>query len=297
MTQHTKLAARNLLLEATPPPLGTRSYGLPWIEDPTDVAPADARELTKLFLVRLRSVEEGTREYQYVRNTLIEINLSLVHHAAGKYRNRGNGELEELVQVGTVGLIKAIDGFDLSRGVPFSAFALPHISGQIMRFFRDSTWAVHVPRRLQEVRVDLLKAREELTSQLAREPTRAELAARLDMDEAAVREGLVAANAYIAGPLGAPADGQRKPEDGGGRTYAESVGRRDPELDLVEDLNSLAPLLKRLDSRARLILEMRFGRDMTQVQIAGELGLSQMHISRLLTRTLATLRAGLLKDR
>lgn len=302
MPRNTPRADSDAVLDPTPARAGTPSPaatgpgGLPRIEDASSVAPADARELSKLFFTRLRSVEEGTREYQYVRNTLIEMNLTLVRHVAARYRNRGNGELEELIQVGTIGLIKAIDAFDLSRETPFSAFAIPHISGQIMRFFRDSTWAVHVPRRLQELRVDLINARNNLTARLGREPTPAQLAEELDMGEGEVREGLIAANAYIAGPLDAPPGGGQDGQEQQGLTYADVIGRRDLALDLVEDLNSLAPLLKKLDTRSRLIIDMRFGREMTQSQIAKELGLSQMHISRLLSRTLATLRDGLLTD-
>ena len=110
----------------------------------------------------LQVLEEGTREYQYARNTLIEMNLSLVRFAARRFRNRGDGDMEDITQVGTIGLIKAIDRFDLSREVEFSTFAVPYIVGEIKRFFRDTTWAVHVPRRLQELRVDLAKAKEEL---------------------------------------------------------------------------------------------------------------------------------------
>lgn len=296
MTPYTQSTDSDTLLDATSAPVVPQPGELPWIEDATSVAPADARELSKLFFVRLRSVEEGTREYQYVRNTLIEMNLTLVRHVAGRYRNRGNGELEELIQVGTIGLIKAIDAFDLARKTPFSAFAVPHISGQIMRFFRDSTWAVHVPRRLQELRVDLVKARNELTTRLGSEPTPAQLAEQLNMDEEDVREGLIAANAYIAGPLDAPPGGGQDGQGQQGLTYADVLGRRDIALDLVEDLNSLAPLLEKLDPRSRLIIGMRFGQEMTQSQIATELGFSQMHISRLLARTLATLREGLLGD-
>lgn len=118
---------------------------LPWIEDTDKVAPKDARALSKLFFDRLQTLEEGTHEYQYARNTLIEMNLTLVHFAARRFRNRGNGDMEEIIQVGTIGLIKAIDRFDLSREVEFATFAVPYILGEIKRFFRDTTWAVHVP--------------------------------------------------------------------------------------------------------------------------------------------------------
>ncbi len=135
---------------------------LPRVEDPAKIAPKDARALGALFFEQLQVLEEGTHEYQYARNTLIEMNLSLVHFAAKRFRNRGSGEMEDIIQVGTIGLIKAIDRFELSREVEFTSFAIPYIVGEIKRFFRDSTWAVHVPRRLQELRVTLAKTREAL---------------------------------------------------------------------------------------------------------------------------------------
>ncbi len=264
---------------------------LPWIEDGGKVAPRDARELSKLFLDRLHVLEEGTREYQYARNTLIEMNLSLVNFAARRFRNRGSGAMEDVIQVGTIGLIKAIDRFDLSREVEFTSFAIPYIVGEIKRFFRDTTWAVHVPRRLQELRVDLAKSKEALVVLLGRAPTVKELAAHLDLTEDQVIEGLVAANGYVAGSIDFPAGDD---ESGDGPKYADTIGDVDPALELFEDLHALGPLLQNLDDRERTIIEMRFGQEMTQSDIGRELNLSQMHISRLLNRTLAKLRTSLL---
>ncbi|WTP54751.1 SigB/SigF/SigG family RNA polymerase sigma factor [Streptomyces tauricus] len=265
---------------------------LPWIEDGGKVAPKDARVLSRLFLDRLQELEEGTHEYQYARNTLIEMNLSLVSFAARRFRNRGSGDMEDVIQVGTIGLIKAIDRFDLSREVEFTSFAIPYIVGEIKRFFRDTTWAVHVPRRLQELRVSLTKSKEALAATLNRPPTVKELAVHLDLSEEEVIEGLVAANGYVAGSIDTPG-GDDDSSDGGPK-YADTLGEEDPAMDLFEDLHTLAPLLQQLDDRERTIIEMRFGREMTQAEIGRELNLSQMHISRLLTRTLSRLRAGLL---
>lgn len=159
------------------------SGSLPWIEDAAKVAPCDARELSRLFFDRLRVLEEGTPAHQYARNTLIEMNLSLVRFAAGRFRSRGGGDMEDIVQVGTIGLIKAIDRFDLSREVEFASFAVPYITGEIKRFFRDTSWAVHVPRRLQELRVDIARTKECLTTDLDREPTVPELAKQLGLSE------------------------------------------------------------------------------------------------------------------
>ncbi|WP_371525609.1 RNA polymerase sigma factor SigF [Streptomyces sp. NBC_01283] len=266
---------------------------LPWIEDTDKVAPKDARALSKLFFDRLQTLEEGTHEYQYARNTLIEMNLTLVHFAARRFRNRGNGDMEEIIQVGTIGLIKAIDRFDLSREVEFATFAVPYILGEIKRFFRDTTWAVHVPRRLQELRVELAKAKEEISAHLDHDPTVKELAEYLSITEEEVIDGLVASNGYTAGSLEAPTDGGDSAATPT-RTLADVMGEPDPAMEAVENLHALAPLLDELDERERRILELRFGQEMTQSQIGAELGVSQMHISRLLTGTLNKLRRGML---
>ncbi|MFD3609103.1 RNA polymerase sigma factor SigF [Streptomyces atroolivaceus] len=264
---------------------------LPWIEDAGKVAPQDARAMSKLFFDRLQVLEEGTHEYQYARNTLIEMNLSLVRFAASRFRNRGGDDTEDIIQVGTIGLIKAIDRFDLSREVEFATFAVPYIVGEIKRFFRDTTWSVHVPRRLQELRVELAKAKEQLSAELDRDPTVAELAVHLDLPEEEIIEGLVAANGYSAGSLDTPnADSESGSEQ---RAYADLLGEDDPGMESVENLHTLAPLLRQLDDRERKIVRMRFGQEMTQAQIGAELGVSQMHVSRLLSRIVQRLREGM----
>ncbi|MEV5597387.1 RNA polymerase sigma factor SigF [Streptomyces sp. NPDC052496] len=267
---------------------------LPKVPDATKVAPRDARALSKLFLTRLAALEEGTAEYQYARNTLIEMNLSLVRFAASRFRGRGQdqGHAEDIIQVGTIGLIKAIDRFDLSREVEFSTFAVPYIVGEIKRFFRDSTWAVHVPRRVQELRVELSRAGERLSADLGREPTSAELAADLKIGEDEVVDAIAASNGYTAGSLDSTGDGSGAAGDS--RAIADVMGDDDPAMELVENLNTLAPLLHELDERRRRIIDMRFVQEMTQAQIGAELGISQMHVSRLLARTLEQLRKGML---
>ncbi|MFC8831574.1 SigB/SigF/SigG family RNA polymerase sigma factor [Streptomyces sp. NPDC057137] len=271
--------------------------GLPWIEDAGNIAPRDARVLSKLFFDRLRNLDEGTREYQYARNTLIEMNQSLVWFAVGRFRSRGNGEMEDIVQVGTIGLIKAIDRFDLSREVEFATLAIPYIVGEIKRYFRDATWAVHVPRRLQELRVDLTKAREQLVGPLGREPTVVELAGHLGLSDEEVVDGQMASNCYTTSSIEAPTDGVDSGKTGANsRSYAETIGAHDPAMALVEDFHTLAPLLEQLGDQDRRIIEMRYGQELTQRQIGEELGFSQMHISRLLSRLLTRLRAGMLTD-
>ncbi|MEU9077693.1 SigB/SigF/SigG family RNA polymerase sigma factor [Kitasatospora sp. NPDC048538] len=258
------------------------------IEDPRKVAPADARELTRVLLARLATLEEGTREYSYVRGTLIELNLSLVRFAIRRLGNRQEPD-EDLLQVGSVGLIKAIDRFDPDYGAEFTTFALPTILGEIRRHFRDTTWAVHVPRRLQELRIDLAKARDVLVQRLGRAPTVRELSEHLDLSEEEVIEGLAAANGHTAGSLDSPAiEGEEEASP-----LAQRLGLEDTRFATIENLVVLKPLIAALPERDRLILSMRFGEELTQSQIGARLGLSQMHVSRLLSRTLRKLREDL----
>ncbi|MCQ9129750.1 RNA polymerase sigma factor SigF [Streptomyces hilarionis] len=267
-----------------------RVHELPEVADPSRVAPKDARALSRLFFDQLAVLEEGTAEHSYARNTLIEMNMSLVRFAAGRFRGRGAEEMEDIVQVGMIGLIKAIDRFDLSREAEFTSFAIPYIVGEIKRFFRDTTWAVHVPRRLQEARVHLARATEELRSRLGRTPTVKELSELMSLPEDEVREARLAANGYNSSSLDATISGS---EDGES-ALQDFIGAQDVALELVEDFHALAPLLCELDDRDRQIIHMRFVEELTQAQIGERLGVSQMHVSRLLSRTLARLREGML---
>ncbi|MGW7575633.1 SigB/SigF/SigG family RNA polymerase sigma factor [Streptomyces sp. NPDC054765] len=265
---------------------------LPQIRVPQRVAPSDARELSRQFLLRLQELEEGTPEYQYARNTLIEMNLSLVRYVARRFSSRRES-MEDVLQVGTIGLIKAIDRYDPSRDVEFTTLAVPYIQGEIKRFFRDTTWSVRVPRRLQELRIDLARAREELESEGRHEPSVADLAARLDLGEAEVAEGLVAGNGYDSDSIDRPIQTGGKQQTG---LVADLIGTEDPALALAEDIQALKPHLAKLDDRERTLLQLRFGQEMTQAEIGRELGLSQMHVSRLLTRACTTLRKGLMAE-
>ncbi|MFJ5272305.1 RNA polymerase sigma factor SigF [Streptomyces sp. NPDC088358] len=269
---------------------GAQTVVLPEISDPSQVAPKDARELSKLFFDQLAVLEEGTPAYQYARNTLIEMNITLVQFAAARFRSRGHEEMEDIVQVGTIGLIKAIDRFELTREVEFTSFAVPYIVGEIKRFFRDTTWAVHVPRRLQEARVQLAKATEELRSRLGRMPTTRELSELMSLSESDVIEARKAANGYTSASL----DAAITSSEDGEAALAAFIGADDSALELVEDFNALAPLIAELDDRERRIIHMRFVDELTQAQIGEHLGVSQMHVSRLLNRTLAKLREGML---
>jgi RNA polymerase sigma-B factor len=264
--------------------------GLPDIPSYEEIGAVDARALSKTLFARLQSLDEGTGEYSYVRNTLVELNLALVKFAAARFRTRSE-PMEDIIQVGTIGLIKAIDRFELTRGVEFPTFAMPTIVGEIKRFFRDTSWSVRVPRRLQELRLDLAKAGDELAQQLDRAPTVCELADRLDLPEHEVIEGMAASNAYTASSL----DAQPAEDDPEG-ALADRIGYEDHDLEGVEYVESLKPLIAGLEPRDRTILSLRFVGNLTQSEIGEELGISQMHVSRLLTRTLSRLRRGLMVE-
>jgi RNA polymerase sigma-B factor len=252
----------------------------------------DARDRSRArdLFEQLAALPEGTEERLRLRGELVELHLPLVEYLARRFRNRGEW-LDDLTQVATIGLIKSIDRFDLSRGVEFSTYATPTIVGEIKRHFRDKGWAVRVPRRLQELKLALTKAISDLAQRLGRAPTVAELAAHLQMSEEDVLEGLESANAYSTVSLDAPDSGE---EDA--PAVAESLGMLDDALEGVEYRESLKPLLEQLPPREKRILLLRFFGNMTQSQIATELGISQMHVSRLLARTLAQLREGLTTD-
>ena len=260
---------------------------------PGKVAPNDARVLSKVLFARLAALEEGTREYQYVRNTLIELNMALVKFAARRFRTRSE-PMEDIVQVGTIGLIKAIDRFDPDRGIEFVTFALPTVTGEIKRFFRDTSWAVHVPRRLQELRLLLARATDDLEQRIGRPPTAGELAEALELPLDEVREGMVAANGYTPSSLDAKALSADSPDEEA--AFLACLGKVDPGIEGVENLICLKPLIAELPERDRRILSMRFGAEMTQAEIGAELDISQMHVSRLLNRTMARLRVGLLGE-
>ncbi|MFC5799887.1 SigB/SigF/SigG family RNA polymerase sigma factor [Streptomyces formicae] len=281
--------AREPTVGAAPQERSAAPDGLPEIPDPRTISTMDARSLSVALFRRLHTLEEGTPEYSYVRNTLVELNMSLVRFAAGRFRGRSE-PMEDILQVGTVGLIKAINRFDVEREVEFTSFALPTVVGEIKRFFRDTSWAVRVPRRLQELRLDLAKAFDTLEQDLGRAPTTAELADRLDVTEPEVLEGQRAANGYVARSI-EPLEDDEPPGQ-----LARRLGAEDPALDVVECLQCLKPVIAALPERERTILSLRFGDELTQSEIGERLGISQMHVSRLLARILEQLRDALLTD-
>ena len=248
------------------------------------------RARTKELFAELTGLSEDDVRYRQVRDQLVEMHLPLVEYLARRFRNRGE-PLDDLVQVATIGLIKSIDRFDLERGVEFSTYATPTIVGEIKRHFRDKGWAIRVPRRLQEMKLSLTKATAELSQRNGRAPTVAELAAHLEISEDEVLEGLESANAYAAVSLDAP-----DIADDESTAVSDTLGEVDDALEGVVYRESLKPLLERLPPREKTILMLRFFGNMTQSQIAADLGISQMHVSRLLARTLAQLREDLLVE-
>ena len=249
----------------------------------------DHDDVWALF-ARLADVDESDPQRQQIRDKLVEMHMPLVEYLARRFRNRGE-PYDDLVQVATIGLIKSVDRFDVDRGVEFTTYATPTIVGEIKRHFRDKGWTIRVPRRLQELKLSLAKATAELAQKNGRSPTVAELATHLGVSEEDILEGLESANAYSAVSLDAP-DGS----DDDSPAVADSLGSVDDALEGVEYRESLKPLLERLPPREKKILLLRFFGNMTQSQIAVEIGISQMHVSRLLARTLAQLREGLLVE-
>jgi RNA polymerase sigma-B factor len=227
--------------------------------------------------------EQGDVE---AREQLIEQHLPLVRSLARRYANRGE-PLEDLVQVGSIGLIKAIDRFDVDRGVELTTYATPNILGEIKRHFRDKGWSIRVPRGLQELNVRLSQILETLTVELERSPTILELAKAAGVSEEEVLEALESSQAYTTVSLSAPGgqgeEGELDP--------LESLGEVEHEYEVSEDRTMLEPGLDVLDERERRIIHLRFWEGLTQSQIASQVGISQMHVSRLIRRALEKVRA------
>ncbi len=226
------------------------------------------------------------------REQLIERYMSLVRSLARRYSYRGE-QLDDLVQIGAIGLIKAIDRFDLERGVELTTYATPNIIGEIKRHFRDKGWSVRVPRGLQELNVQLSKLIEEQTVELGRSPTISELAKAAGAEEELVVEALESGRAYSSVSLSTGGGGQ---DDEGELDPLESLGAEEPQYEVSEDRAVLAPGFRVLDERERKILHLRFFKGLTQSQIAQQVGISQMHVSRLIRRALEKIREEIASD-
>jgi len=242
----------------------------------------------KALLTLLADLPDG-EDRSRVRARLIELYLPLAEYLARRFRNRGE-QFDDLVQVANLGLIKSVDGYDAGRGAAFTSYAIPMIVGELKRHFRDKGWDVRVPRRLQELRLEITKVSGDLAQDLGRSPTVTDLAARLDVTEEEIIEGLDCGQAYRAMSLDAPVGNDG---DTGQTGLGDLLGGVDPDLETVEHRESLRPLLAKLPAREQKIIAMRFFGNLTQSQIAAELGISQMHVSRLLAQALRVLREGL----
>jgi RNA polymerase sigma-B factor len=249
---------------------------------------ASTRELSHTLFVELTAATTPDPRRLECREELVRLHLPLVDHCARRFMNRGE-PLDDLVQVGTIGLIKSIDRFDTDRGVEFSTYATPTILGEIKRYFRDKGWAIRVPRRLQELRMSIGSVTGDMSQELGRSPTPREIAEKLGVSVEEVMEGIESANAYSTLSL----DAGDNTEDGTGNTMLDTLGMDDEALAHVEIRESIKPLIEQLPTREKRILLLRFFKGMTQSQIAEEIGVSQMHVSRLLNRTLAELRSSL----
>ncbi|MES9538508.1 SigB/SigF/SigG family RNA polymerase sigma factor [Actinomadura sp. NPDC000600] len=255
---------------------------------------ADRRESidrrTHQLLERLHRLAPDDPVRERLRAEIVTLNTALVRSVARRYAGRGE-PVEDLEQAAFVGLVSAINRFDPARGIRFLAYAYPVVTGEVRRHFRDRTWGVKVSRRIQELRPMLHRAMTDFTAAHGRSPTAAELADRLGVGLEETLDALVASEAYRPLSLDAPAGGS---EEGDPGTLGDSLGADDPDLEGIVDAQALRPLLDELPERERTIVLLRFFGNKTQSQIAAQLGLSQMHVSRLLAQTLKRLRQGLL---
>jgi RNA polymerase sigma-B factor len=251
-------------------------------------ASKEADAATAALLALFGDLPADSPDRPRVRSRLIELYLPLAEYLARRFRNRGE-PFDDLVQVANLGLIKSVDGYDASRGAAFTSYAIPMIVGELKRHFRDKGWDVRVPRRLQELRLEITKVSGDLAQQLGHSPTIADIAGHLGVSEEDVLEGLESGHAYRALSLQAPVPGEEPTTE-----LADTLGDLDPDMGHVEDREALRPLLATLPPREQKIIAMRFFGNLTQSQIAAQLGISQMHVSRLLSHSLSVMRASLL---
>ncbi|MFF2950429.1 SigB/SigF/SigG family RNA polymerase sigma factor [Kitasatospora sp. NPDC057965] len=246
----------------------------------------EARELSDALFERLDGLARETYAYSYVRGTIIELNMPLVRFIAARFRHRPE-DMEDILQVGTIGLIKAVDGYDPKRGVEFITYAIPTITGEIKRFFRDTSWPVRVPRRTQELYLSVARGSDRLEQELGRLPQPEEIAEDLHLTVEQATEGIVAGQVYRPNSLDALRD---QDTDETGSALLDRLGASDPGIELTDFRSAVRPLLARLPEREQTILKLRFWDDWTQSRIGERIGVSQMHVSRLLAATLAWLR-------
>ncbi|GAA5050371.1 SigB/SigF/SigG family RNA polymerase sigma factor [Nocardia callitridis] len=241
---------------------------------------------------KIAPLEHGDPRRETLRAELIARCLPLAEHIARKFSGRGEN-FDDLLQVARLGLVQAVDRFDVTRGPSFLSFAVPTIMGEVRRHFRDNTWAVRVPRRVKEIQLSIGATVEDLSQRLDRMPKAREIAAELDIDLVEVTQALIAGNAYQSTSIDAVAG---EDSDNTSLPLSESLGAEESSYHLVEDYLAIRPLIEELPDREREVLIMRFFESLTQTQIAERLGVSQMHVSRILSRTLHSLRVQALRD-
>ncbi|GAD82380.1 RNA polymerase sigma factor SigF [Nocardia asteroides] len=234
----------------------------------------------------MRALPPDDPHHETIRAEVIGLCLPLADHIARKFTGRGE-QFDDLEQTARVGLVLAVDRYDVTRGYSFLSFAIPTIMGEVRRHFRDHTWAVHVPRRLKELQLRIGPATEELSQRLGRLPNAQELATELDVDLLEVTRTLVASNGYQTNSIDGITEDDR---DNASQPITDTLGADEPCYELTEDADAVRPLIAALPSTDRRVLIMRFYENMTQSQIARRLGVSQMQISRILARTLSSLR-------
>ena len=254
-----------------------------------DVGWSSRRDEVDGLLRELKSTDPDSREARDLRDRLTELHLPLVRYLAKRFSNR-NIPLDDLTQVGSIGLIKAIDRFDVDRGINFVSFAAPTIVGEIKRHFRDAGWLLHVPRRAKELQATIDRARAELSQQLTRAPTVHELCEHTGLDEESVVEALDVTRSYAGVSLDVLTDVENGPAASG------VLAERDAGLENVELRAVLRPALETLSERDRRILMYRFAAGKSQTEIAEIIGVSQMQISRVIARCLKQLRQVLEPD-
>jgi RNA polymerase sigma-B factor len=251
------------------------------VATPKGRAPAsrDEAEIERLFAEYRR-----TRDPE-LRNQLVSLHENLVRFLAAKFTNRGE-PIEDLVQVGSIGLINAIDRFEPERGIRFSTYATPTIVGEIKRYFRDKTWNLKVPRWLQDLNLQVIRANETLTQQLGRSPSIAEIAAHVGTSEDTTLQAMELGHAYETISL----DSELAAGGSIAHTLSDAVGETDPSLLNVETYNDVKEAVASLDTREQRIIYLRFFQDMSQTEVAKRLGISQMHVSRLQQKALTRLK-------
>ncbi|MGW3182599.1 SigB/SigF/SigG family RNA polymerase sigma factor [Kitasatospora sp. NPDC001119] len=282
MSVHLETAGWEAAPSGLPPDLPRR----PTAAELRRMGKSEARELSDALFERLAGLVRETRAYSYVRGTIIELNMPLVRFIAARFRHRAE-DMEDILQVGTIGLIKAVDGYDPRRGVEFVTYAIPTITGEIKRFFRDTSWPVRVPRSMQELYLSVARDSDRLEQELGRLPRPEEIAEDLHLTVEQATEGLLAGRVYRPSSLDALRD---QDTDETGSALLDRLGGCDPGIELADFRTAVRPLLARLPEREQTVLKLRFWDGCTQSRIADRIGVSQMHVSRLLSATLAWLR-------